>query len=125
MKGNIKVQMGILKMDSNIKNVTKIKSNNKTKENTNRIYKAKKAMHISPTLDLRGQRYDEALRNFDKYLDDAMLSGLDQAKIIHGKGTGALRNGINDYLKNNKMIDSYRPGNEKEGGYGVTIVKFK
>lgn len=124
-KGNIKVQMGILKMDSNIKNVTKIKSNNKTKENTNRIYKAKKAMHISPTLDLRGQRYDEALRNFDKYLDDAMLSGLDQAKIIHGKGTGALRNGINDYLKNNKMIDSYRPGNEKEGGYGVTIVKFK
>ena len=124
-KGNIKVQMGILKMDSNIKNVTKVKSKNKTKENTNRIYKAKKAMHISPTLDLRGQRYDEALRNFDKYLDDAMLSGLDQAKIIHGKGTGALRNGINDYLKNNKMIDSYRPGNEKEGGYGVTIVKFK
>ena len=54
-----------------------------------------------------------------------MLSGLDQAKIIHGKGTGALRNGINDYLKNNKMIDSFRPGNEKEGGYGVTIVKFK
>ena len=124
-KGNIKVQMGILKMDSNIKNVTKIKSKNKTKENTNRIYKAKKAMHISPTLDLRGQRYDEALRNFDKYLDDAMLSGLDQAKIIHGKGTGALRSGINDYLKNNKMIDSFRPGNEKEGGYGVTIVKFK
>lgn len=124
-KGNIKVQMGILKMDSNIKNVTKVKSKNKTKENTNRIYKAKKAMHISPTLDLRGQRYDEALRNFDKYLDDAMLSGLDQAKIIHGKGTGALRNGINDYLKNNKMIDSFRPGNEKEGGYGVTIVKFK
>lgn len=124
-KGNIKVQMGILKMDSNIKNVTKVKAKNKTKENTNRIYKAKKAMHISPTLDLRGQRYDEALRNFDKYLDDAMLSGLDQAKIIHGKGTGALRNGINDYLKNNKMIDSFRPGNEKEGGYGVTIVKFK
>ena len=124
-KGNIKVQMGILKMDSNIKNVTKLKDENKTKENTNRIYKAKKAMHISPTLDLRGQRYDEALRNFDKYIDDAMLSGLDQAKIIHGKGTGALRNGINDYLKNNKMIDSYRPGNEKEGGYGVTIVKFR
>ena len=112
-------------MDSNIKNVTKIKSENKTKENSNRIYKAKKAMHISPTLDLRGQRYDEALRNFDKYLDDAMLSGLDQVKIIHGKGTGALRNGINDYLKNNKMIDSYRTGNEKEGGYGVTVVKLK
>lgn len=124
-KGNIKVQMGILKMDSNIKNVTKTKSKDKTKENTNKIYKAKKAMNISPTLDLRGQRYDEALRNFDKYLDDAILAGLDQAKIIHGKGTGALRKGINDYLKNNTRIDSYRPGNEKEGGYGVTVVKFK
>lgn len=124
-KGNIKVQMGILKMDSNIKNVTKVRSKNKTRENANRIYKAKKAMHISPSLDLRGQRYDEALRNFDKYLDDAILAGLDQAKIIHGKGTGALRKGINDYLKNNKRIDSYRPGNEKEGGYGVTVVKFK
>ena len=124
-KGNIKVQMGILKMDSNIKNVTKLKSNNETKDNAKRVYKTKKAMHISPTLDLRGQRYDEALRNFDKYLDDAILAGLSKAKIIHGKGTGALRKGINDYLKKSKRVDSYRPGNDKEGGYGVTIVKFK
>lgn len=124
-KGNIKVQMGILKMDSNIKNVTKIKVKDKTLANVNKIYKTKKAMYISPSLDLRGQRYDDAMRNFDKYLDDAILAGLDQAKIIHGKGTGALRNGINNYLKNNTRIDSYRPGNEKEGGYGVTVVKFK
>ncbi|NVF11920.1 endonuclease MutS2 [Anaerococcus sp. AGMB00486] len=124
-KGNIKVQMGILKMESNIKNVTKTRSKDKIRENINKIYKTKKAMYISPTLDLRGQRYDEALRNFDKYLDDAILAGLDQAKIIHGKGTGALRKGINDYLKNNTRIDSYRPGNEKEGGFGVTVVKFK
>lgn len=120
--GDIKLQMGILKMDSNIKNVTKIKGENPTNKNIKKVYNAKKAMHISPTLDLRGQRYDEALRKFDKYMDDVLLSGLHEVKVIHGKGTGALRAGINDYLKNNKEIVSYRPGNDKEGGYGVTIV---
>src|SRR5699024_1614116 len=75
-KGNIKVQMGILKMDSNIKNVSKIKGDNQTEKNIRKVYNTKKAMHISPTLDLRGQRYDEAMRNLDKYLDDAMLAGL-------------------------------------------------
>lgn len=121
-RGNIKVQMGILKMDSNIKNVTKIHDENKTQKNIKKVYNAKKAMHISPTLDLRGQRYDEALRNFDKYIDDVILSNLHEVKIIHGKGTGALRSGINDYLKNNKRILDYRSGNDKEGGFGVTIV---
>lgn len=121
-KGNIKVQMGILKMDSNIKNVTKLKSENKTLNNVKKVYNMKKSMHISPTLDLRGQRYDQALRNFDKYIDDVILSNLNEVKIIHGKGTGALRNGINDYLKNNKRIKDYRYGNDKEGGFGVTIV---
>ena len=75
--------MGILKMDSNIKNVTKVESDSKTEKNIQKVYNAKKAMNISPTLDLRGQRYDEAMRNLDKYLDDAMLAGLSKAKINH------------------------------------------
>ena len=124
-KGNIRLQMGILKMDSNIKNVTKIQSEDKTEKNINKVYNAKKAMNISPTLDLRGQRYDEAMRNLDKYLDDAMLAGLAKAKIIHGKGTGALINGVTENLKNDKRISNYRLGDDKEGGYGVTIVTFQ
>ena len=121
-KGDIKVQIGILKMDSNIKNVTKLKSENKTLNNVKKVYNMKKSMHISPTLDLRGQRYDEALRNLDKYIDDVSLTSLNEVKIIHGKGTGALRSGITDYLKNNSRIKDSRFGNDKEGGYGVTIV---
>lgn len=123
-KGNIKLQMGILKMDSNIKNVKKIEGENQTEKNIKKVYSVKKAMNISTSLDLRGQRYDEAMRNLDKYLDDAMLAGLDQAKIIHGKGTGALIKGVSEILKTDKRIDSYRFGDDKEGGYGVTIVKF-
>ncbi|WP_306489611.1 endonuclease MutS2 [Anaerococcus octavius] len=123
-KGNIKLQMGILKMDSNIKNVTKVESDSKTEKNIQKVYNAKKAMNISPTLDLRGQRYDDAMRNLDKYLDDAMLAGLSKAKIIHGKGTGALINGVTENLKNDKRIADFRLGDDKEGGYGVTIVSF-
>lgn len=124
-KGNIKLQMGILKMDSNIKNVTKVESDSKTEKNIQKVYNAKKAMNISPTLDLRGQRYDDAMRSLDKYLDDAMLSGISKAKIIHGKGTGALINGVTENLKNDKRIADFRLGDDKEGGYGVTIVSFE
>ena len=123
-KGNIKLQMGILKMDSNIKNVKKIEGENQTEKNLKKVYSVKKAMNISASLDLRGQRYDDAMRNLDKYLDDAMLAGLDQAKIIHGKGTGALIKGVSENLKTDRRIKSYRFGDDKEGGYGVTIVKF-
>ena len=123
-KGNIKVQMGILKMDSNIKNVTKIKADNQTEKNITKVYNTKKAMHISPTLDLRGQRYDEAMRNLDKYLDDAMLAGLSKAKIIHGKGTGALIKCVGEILEGDRRISDFRFGDDKEGGYGVTIVTF-
>ena len=124
-KGNIKLQMGILKMDSNIKNVSKVESDSKTEKNIQKVYNAKKAMNISPTLDLRGQRYDDAMRSLDKYLDDAMLAGISKAKIIHGKGTGALINGVTENLKNDKRIADFRLGDDKEGGYGVTIVSFE
>ena len=123
-KGNIKVQMGILKMDSNIKNVTKIKSSKNREKPQAKVYNTKKAMHISPTLDLRGQRYDEAIRNLDKYLDDCLLAGLDKVKIIHGKGTGALIKGVSELLEKDKRVDNFRFGDDKEGGYGVSIVTF-
>lgn len=124
-KGNIKVQMGILKMDTNIKKVVKLDEEDPSQKQVKQVYNAKKAMGISPKIDLRGQRYDEAMRNVDKYLDDALLANLDFVTIIHGKGTGALRAGINEMLKTDKRVKSFRPGNDKEGGFGVTVVSFK
>ncbi|WP_271005942.1 endonuclease MutS2 [Listeria seeligeri] len=76
-------------------------------------------------LDLRGERYEDALQKVDKYLDEALLAGYPQVAIIHGKGTGALRTGVTEYLKNHRMVKSIRFGAAVEGGNGVTIVEFK
>lgn len=76
-------------------------------------------------LDLRGERYEDALQKVDKYLDEALLVGYPQVAIIHGKGTGALRTGVTEYLKNHRMVKSIRFGAAAEGGNGVTIVEFK
>ncbi|MBC2254010.1 endonuclease MutS2 [Listeria ivanovii] len=76
-------------------------------------------------LDLRGERYEDALQKVDKYLDEALMAGYPQVAIIHGKGTGALRTGVTEYLKNHRMVKSIRFGAAAEGGNGVTIVEFK
>lgn len=80
---------------------------------------------ISLSLDLRGMRYDEAKDAIDKYFDDVLLNNIKQFTIIHGYGTGTMRNLVNDYLKNNKYVDSYRYGVQGEGGLGVTVVNLK
>lgn len=87
--------------------------------------KVQKAAAISTELDLRGQMPEEALNSTSKYLDDAYLSGLKQATIIHGKGSGVLRKAVQDYLKKNPYVKSYRIGEFNEGDSGVTIVEMK
>ncbi|HEY9570949.1 MAG TPA: Smr/MutS family protein, partial [Metalysinibacillus sp.] len=76
-------------------------------------------------LDLRGERYEEALARTEKYLDDALLANYHQVSIIHGKGTGALREGIQSFLKRHPRVKNYRFGEPAEGGYGVTVVELK
>lgn len=76
-------------------------------------------------LDLRGERYEDALARTEKYLDDALLSNFHQVHIIHGKGTGALRQGVQQYLKKHPRVKSYRFGEAGEGGSGVTVVELK
>ena len=83
-----------------------------------------KAMFISPEINVIGKTVDEAISLIDKYLDDAALSHLEKVTIIHGKGTGALRNGIHQYLKTHPLVKSFRAGEYGEGEYGVTIVEF-
>lgn len=78
----------------------------------------------SVELDLRGWRVEDALPHLDKYLDDAYLATLPYVRVVHGKGTGALRHAVRDALPHHPLVDSYRPGELREGGAGVTIVKL-
>ena len=84
-----------------------------------------KSLSVSPEINLLGRTVDEAVAELDKYLDDALLSHLDTVRIVHGKGTGALRKGVHNYLRRLKYVDSYRLGEFGEGDAGVTIVNFK
>jgi DNA mismatch repair protein MutS2 len=84
-----------------------------------------KSYSVSPELNLLGKRVDEALAALDKYLDDAYLAHLSSVRIVHGKGTGALRSAVQNYLRKNKLVKAYRQGEFGEGDAGVTIVTFK
>ncbi len=81
--------------------------------------------HVSLELDLRGERFENALHRVEKYIDDALLAGYPRVSIIHGKGTGALRQGVQEYLKKHRSVKSSRFGEAGEGGTGVTVVELK
>ncbi len=125
-KGDLYVQMGILKSLVNIKNLEILEEEKPKQNNPSSGYKASfvKSATISPEINLLGKTVDEAIMELDKYLDDAYLSKLNQVTIIHGKGTGALRSAIQAYLKKQKHIKSFRSGVYGEGEAGVTIVEF-
>lgn len=125
--GNLTVQVGILKINVNISGL-RLVTDEKPKEKKSAVSTKGargKSMTISSELDLRGQDASEAIMNLDKYLDDALLSGLDQVRIIHGKGTGVLRNTVRDFLRRYKHAASFREGAFGEGDSGVTVVELK
>jgi DNA mismatch repair protein MutS2 len=118
------VQIGILKMKVNEKDLEYI-STPKQKEIKPMAIVKGKDFHVSLELDLRGERYENALMRVEKYIDDALLAGYPRVSIIHGKGTGALRQGVTEYLRNHRSVKRARFGDAGEGGIGVTIVEFK
>ncbi|QEK12483.1 endonuclease MutS2 [Crassaminicella thermophila] len=124
--GDLTVQVGIMKVNVNIKNLRLDKEEKEKiqKTGTGKILK-RKAETIKNSIDLRGQTLEEAFMNTDKYLDDAYIAGLNEVTVIHGKGTGVLREGIKKLLKKHKHVKSFRDGTYGEGGTGVTIVELK
>lgn len=128
-KGNLFVQCGILRTSTNIKDLVRIEEATITAPNLQKTGSGKirmsKSFSISPEINLLGKTVDEALAALDKYLDDAYLAHLESVRVVHGKGTGALRNAVQQHLRRVKYVKSFRQGEYGEGDAGVTIVVFK
>jgi len=118
------VQMGIMKMKVKEKDFEYISSPKPVETKPLATVKGKD-YHVNLELDLRGERYENALIRVEKYIDDALLANYPRVSIIHGKGTGALRKGVQEYLKNHRSVKNIRFGEASEGGSGVTVVEFK
>ncbi len=132
-KGELYVQMGILRSQVNIKDLELLpdapdmasdSSKAKQKTGSGKI-KMSKSFAVSPEINLIGMTTDEAVPMLDKYLDDAYLAHLPQVRVVHGRGTGALRSAVHKKLKKLKYVKEFRLGEFGEGDSGVTIVIFK
>lgn len=128
-KGDLFVQMGILRSQVNVKDIEPVDEEVISTPSANKTQSGKikmsKSAFIHPEINLIGKTVDEALSDLDKYLDDAYLAHLPQVTVIHGRGTGALKNAVHAHLKRLKYVKSYRVGGFGEGDHGVTIVEFK
>lgn len=129
-RGNVEVQMGILRSKVPITDLDIIEemasyTSKQTRRTSSGKMKMGKSLTVSPEINLIGRTSDEAVALLDKYLDDAYLAHLSPVRVVHGKGTGALRNAVHQYLKRQKHVKSYRLGAFGEGDAGVTIVEFK
>lgn len=128
-KGFLFVQMGIIRSkvhlsDLELVDEPVITTPSLQKTGAGKIRMSKSAS-VSTEINLLGRTVDEAIAELDKYLDDAYIAHLKSVRIVHGKGTGALRKGIHDYLRRQKHVSSFRLGEFGEGDAGVTIVDFK
>ena len=128
-KGYLFVQMGIIRSKVHISDLELIDEAEITTPTMQRTGAGKirmsKSAHVSTEINLLGKTVDEAVAELDKYLDDAYIAHLKSVRIVHGKGTGALRKGVHNYLKRQKHVASFRLGEFGEGDAGVTIVEFK
>ncbi len=127
--GNLDVQMGILHSVVNVKDIelideVAVKAPSFERTSTGAVRMSKSA-NVSTEINLLGMTVDEATSQLDKYLDDAAIAHLEEVRVVHGKGTGALRKGVQNYLRRNRHVKSFRLGEYGEGDAGVTIVTLK
>ncbi|WLR50160.1 endonuclease MutS2 [Bacillus tianshenii] len=118
------VQIGIMKMKVKTEDLQFINTPKQVEKKPLASVKGKN-YHVKPELDLRGERYEDAQLRLEKYIDDALLAGYPSVTIIHGKGTGALRKGVHDYLNGHRSVKNIRLGGMNEGGSGATVADLK
>lgn len=121
VKEEVQVLVGIMKLNVNVRNLRKLAN----KSSSIRSMGTRKTRNISTSIDVRGNNLEEAIYLVDKYLDDVSMSNLVNVTIVHGKGSGVLREGIQDFLKKHPHVESYRNGVYGEGELGVTVVEMK
>ena len=121
----VQVQIGSIKMSINIKYLEKVKNSNKKANSTVSYNSVSKTRNAKPEINVIGLNVDEAIFVIDKFLDDCYLAKLQTVRIVHGKGTGKLREGIHKFLKTNSHVKSFRIGTFGEGEMGVTVVELK
>lgn len=128
-KGDILVQVGVMKMRTNPDDLKLIEEGKRRKPKKSKTKYGsmymRKAMNISSQIDVRGQNLEDAKMLVEKYIDDAVMAGLETVNIIHGRGEGVLKKGIREMLTKNKNVSSWKRGEYNEGGEGVSIVKIK
>ena len=117
------VQMGIIKMKIAVEDLSPIAEAQEAKQQV--IVKSARASHVSSELDLRGKRYEEAMKDLELYLDAAILANYPRVTIIHGRGTGAIQQGVHKVLRSHRSVSSFEFAPMNTGGNGATIVTFK
>jgi len=117
------VQMGIIKMKIAVEDLAPIAETQETKQQV--IVKSARSSHVSSELDLRGKRYEEAMKDLDLYIDAAILANYPRVTIIHGRGTGAIQQGVHKTLRSHRSVASFEFAPMNTGGNGATIVTFK
>lgn len=126
--GNLQVKIGILKVNANISDIIRIEKiidDSKEKTSYSKTTFIKSDKMYDNKIDVRGFNTEDAIYEIDKFLDDSFIANLNEVTIIHGKGTGILRNNISDFLKRHKLVKSFSFGKINEGGDGATVVKLK
>lgn len=123
--GDWMVQLGMMKVNIKADDLEYVRKSVKKKETKKGQMIHKRNTNVGIQLDLRGERYEDAMLRLDKYFDEVLLAGYHTFTIIHGHGTGALRNGVQDYLRKNKHVAGFRFGGAGEGGTGATVVELK
>ncbi len=121
----VQVQVGSMKLSVKLKYLEKIVNKNKTNKSTSSYSSVSKAKHVSSEINVIGLNVEEAVFTVDKFLDDCSIANLQTVRIVHGKGTGKLREGIHKFLKSNSRVKSFRVGTYGEGEMGVTVVELK
>ena len=124
--GNVLIQAGIMKIKMHITQLRLVDEQQEVMDSIqSRRVSGVKLGNVGLELDIRGQNIEEARVRIDKYIDDAVIAGLHEVSIIHGKGTGVLRKGVNEFLKSHPHVKSFRLGKYGEGETGVTVVQLK